>query len=189
MCIDTESLKQMDHLNYIHMLTHTRSQSDTHPGPCGALACAPQPTCNQVGQWLSEIALATLSWVWWETGLILWWIPALPRFRQGKNERVMPSLTHSNVSWDRCVSVCICERVREGEMRKSRQTGKGTVIIPNLQVVWICFESKIYACMEKKRTVANTEVSPNTQISLFDGICVCTCTTTCICYAPSNYCF
>ncbi len=126
-CIDTENLNHTDYLNNI--CSHTLSLSETHAAPCG-----PQPTCNQVRQWLSEIALATLSWVWWETGLVLWWIPALPRFRQGKNERVMLSLTHSSVSRDSSVSVCICECVREGEMKKSRQTGKGEGIIPHLQV-------------------------------------------------------
>lgn len=127
----------------LHRIPYAHTVAQWHLSiPYGDLACATHPTCNQVRQWLSEIALATLSWVWWETGLILWWIPDLPRFRQGKNERVMPSLTHQSVSRDQYASVCIRERVREGEMRKARQTGKGAIIIPHLQVVRICFVSK-----------------------------------------------
>lgn len=48
------------------------TMSDNQPPPWGALACIIHPTCNQVRQWLCEIALPPLSWVWWETGLILW---------------------------------------------------------------------------------------------------------------------
>lgn len=91
----TVCLKSMDQ-HKLHIPTH----SDAHPSPLWSLACITQPTCNQVRQWLSEIALATLSWIWWETGLILWWIRDWPRFRERKNERVMPSLTHFYISWD-----------------------------------------------------------------------------------------
>lgn len=58
--------------------TCSYTMSDSHPCPCGALECITHPTCNQVRQWLSEIALHTLSWVWWETGLIPRWIPDFP---------------------------------------------------------------------------------------------------------------
>lgn len=57
----------------VFMCSYT--MSDNHPPPWGALACITHPTCNQVRQWLSEIALPTHSWVWWEAGLILWYIP------------------------------------------------------------------------------------------------------------------
>ena len=124
LCNNTESLKWMDQLKLHIPHAHTYTVAQWHPSsPLWCLSMRSHPTCNQVKQWLSEIALATLSWVWWETGLILWWIPALPRFRQGENERVMPSLTHSNASWDKCVSVCIrkCERGQDQEIQTDEQ--------------------------------------------------------------------
>lgn len=69
-------------------------------------------------------------------GLILWWIPAMPRFRRGENELVMPSLTHFYVHRGQRVSVrgFVCER---GQMRKASHTGHGMIVIAHLQGVSI----------------------------------------------------
>lgn len=119
--------------------TRLRALTRWHPSiPCGALACATRPTCNQVRQWLSEIALATLSWVWWETGLILWWSQDLPRFRRGEEWTCDAFFNTLRASpGTRVFSVCM--RVGGGETRKCRQMHKGAVITPHLQDVRMGF--------------------------------------------------
>ncbi len=69
-----------------------------------------QPPCNQASQWLSEIALATLSLVWLEmVWSEMYYVPTA-------EERVVPSLTPAvpvAQSVHVCACVCVCERERE----------------------------------------------------------------------------